>query len=108
MKTQLHYTHLWPNVIKIGLPLTNTRYIHVKSPGDSETPNPLPAYFIRGGTSKGIFLNAKDLPKDRSKWTDVCYSFDALPTQFEWQSDSLDVAIWACYWLDLLWDHGLS
>jgi len=32
------------------------------------TTNPLPATFLRGGTSKGIFLNRADLPKDRSQW----------------------------------------
>ncbi|KAG6829022.1 hypothetical protein H0H92_005930 [Tricholoma furcatifolium] len=32
------------------------------------TPNPLPASFLRGGTSKGIFLNKSNLPADRSQW----------------------------------------
>jgi len=31
-------------------------------------PNPLPASFFRGGTSKGIFLNRATLPTDPSKW----------------------------------------
>ncbi|KAK0212098.1 PrpF protein [Desarmillaria ectypa] len=34
----------------------------------SETPNPLPAAFLRGGTSKGIFINRVHLPADRSAW----------------------------------------
>lgn len=29
---------------------------------------PLPAWIIRGGTSKGVFLRARDLPADRSLW----------------------------------------
>ncbi|KAK0446976.1 PrpF protein [Desarmillaria tabescens] len=34
----------------------------------TETPNPLPATFLRGGTSKGIFINRDHLPADRSAW----------------------------------------
>lgn len=30
--------------------------------------NPIPASFLRGGTSKGIFLNHDHLPPDRSQW----------------------------------------
>ncbi|KAH8101023.1 DUF453 domain-containing protein [Cristinia sonorae] len=30
--------------------------------------NPLPATFLRGGTSKGIFINRADLPEDRRAW----------------------------------------
>lgn len=30
--------------------------------------NPLPATFMRGGTSKGIFINRANLPEDRSQW----------------------------------------
>jgi 2-methylaconitate cis-trans-isomerase PrpF len=30
--------------------------------------NPIPASFLRGGTSKGIFLNHAHLPPDRSQW----------------------------------------
>jgi 2-methylaconitate cis-trans-isomerase PrpF len=30
--------------------------------------NPLPATFLRGGTSKGIFLKRSDLPDDRAQW----------------------------------------
>ncbi|GBE87907.1 Aconitate-delta-isomerase 1 [Sparassis crispa] len=32
------------------------------------TRNPLPATFLRGGTSKGIYLNRADLPEDRTQW----------------------------------------
>ena len=31
-------------------------------------PNPLPTTFLRGGTSKGIFLNKSTLPADQEKW----------------------------------------
>ncbi|RDB20796.1 putative isomerase YraM [Hypsizygus marmoreus] len=34
----------------------------------TDTPNPIPASFLRGGTSKGIFLNRSTLPSDRSEW----------------------------------------
>ncbi|KZT23070.1 DUF453-domain-containing protein [Neolentinus lepideus HHB14362 ss-1] len=30
--------------------------------------NPIPATFLRGGTSKGIYLNKSDLPADESQW----------------------------------------
>ena len=33
--------------------------------------NPLPAWFLRGGTSKGIFLNEADLPQDRAEWDPI-------------------------------------
>ncbi|KZP20711.1 DUF453-domain-containing protein [Athelia psychrophila] len=32
------------------------------------TANPIPATFLRGGTSKGIFLKRSDLPEDRKQW----------------------------------------
>ncbi|KAF9461853.1 PrpF protein, partial [Collybia nuda] len=34
----------------------------------NNTPNPIPASFLRGGTSKGIFLNQSSLPPDRAHW----------------------------------------
>jgi 2-methylaconitate cis-trans-isomerase PrpF len=34
-------------------------------------PNPLPATFLRGGTSKGIFIKRSDLPDDRSQWDPI-------------------------------------
>ncbi|KAK1231938.1 hypothetical protein PQX77_004931 [Marasmius sp. AFHP31] len=33
--------------------------------------NPLPASFLRGGTSKGIYLNQNDLPSDKSLWNPI-------------------------------------
>ncbi|KAI0367972.1 DUF453 domain-containing protein [Pilatotrama ljubarskyi] len=35
------------------------------------TANPLPATFMRGGTSKGIFLKRSDLPEDPKDWMPV-------------------------------------
>ncbi|KIJ39031.1 hypothetical protein M422DRAFT_32891 [Sphaerobolus stellatus SS14] len=37
----------------------------------SSTTNPLPATFIRGGTSKGIFINAAHLPPSRAEWPNI-------------------------------------
>ncbi|THH12453.1 hypothetical protein EW146_g7679 [Bondarzewia mesenterica] len=34
-------------------------------------PNPIPATFLRGGTSKGIFINRAHLPEDRSEWDPI-------------------------------------
>ncbi|KAI0267635.1 DUF453 domain-containing protein [Gloeopeniophorella convolvens] len=33
--------------------------------------NPIPATFLRGGTSKGIFLNRAHLPPDQSQWDTI-------------------------------------
>ncbi|KAF8526576.1 PrpF protein [Hysterangium stoloniferum] len=41
------------------------------SSSSSTPPNPLPATFIRGGTSKGIFINRKHLPVSRSEWASI-------------------------------------
>ena len=37
----------------------------------STTANPIPATFLRGGTSKGIFLNKSVLPADPSHWDPI-------------------------------------
>ncbi|KAF9524991.1 PrpF protein [Crepidotus variabilis] len=37
----------------------------------AEASNPISASFLRGGTSKGIFLQEKDLPSDRSQWDKI-------------------------------------
>ena len=37
----------------------------------TQIPNPLPAAFLRGGTSKGIFINRKHLPPTRSDWYSI-------------------------------------
>jgi len=33
--------------------------------------NPIPASFLRGGTSKGIYLNRAHLPRDQSQWAAI-------------------------------------
>lgn len=33
-----------------------------------KTPNPIPSAFIRGGTSKGVFINRKYLPENQEEW----------------------------------------
>jgi 2-methylaconitate cis-trans-isomerase PrpF len=35
------------------------------------TLNPIPATFLRGGTSKGVFLNRAHLPEDQSQWSPI-------------------------------------
>ncbi|KAG2125508.1 PrpF protein-domain-containing protein [Suillus clintonianus] len=35
------------------------------------TLNPIPATFLRGGTSKGVFLNRAHLPEDQSQWAPI-------------------------------------
>nr|VWP01287.1 N/A [Ganoderma boninense] len=37
----------------------------------SHVANPLPATFLRGGTSKGIFLKRSDLPENPKEWTPI-------------------------------------
>ncbi|KAH8112738.1 PrpF protein [Phellopilus nigrolimitatus] len=34
-------------------------------------PNPLPATFLRGGTSKGVYIQRSLLPKDRAEWSSI-------------------------------------
>ncbi|KLO17119.1 DUF453 domain-containing protein [Schizopora paradoxa] len=38
---------------------------------DRAVPNPIPACFLRGGTSKGIFIHRKYLPSDRKDWDSI-------------------------------------
>ena len=49
---------------------TSNKLIEI-SPQTYRTPNPIPAAFIRGGTSKGIFLNRKHLPEDVAEWDPI-------------------------------------
>ena len=37
----------------------------------TRTLNPIPATFLRGGTSKGVFINRSDLPEDQSQWDPI-------------------------------------
>ncbi|KIJ60332.1 hypothetical protein HYDPIDRAFT_117221 [Hydnomerulius pinastri MD-312] len=47
--------------------------------GSSSVQNPIPATFLRGGTSKGIFLNRDHLPEDRSQWAPICLGVMGSP-----------------------------
>jgi 2-methylaconitate cis-trans-isomerase PrpF len=47
-------------------PPQRTRHI-----SSATCPNPLPATFMRGGTSKGIFLNRRHLPRDERDWAPI-------------------------------------
>lgn len=47
------------------------KYSHVRLFSTQSIRNPLPAWFLRGGTSKGIFLNQADLPQDRAEWDPI-------------------------------------
>lgn len=47
--------------------ILNRRYMS----STNDTPNPIPATFLRGGTSKGVFLNRSVLPADRSRWDGI-------------------------------------
>ena len=58
-------THLHKGVPIRKLWSTSSR--HSPTP----TPNPIPASFIRGGTSKGIFINRRHLPVDAKLWTPI-------------------------------------
>ncbi|THH10883.1 hypothetical protein EW145_g1036 [Phellinidium pouzarii] len=44
---------------------------HARGLSLSKVANPLPATFLRGGTSKGIYLKSTDLPKDRADWAPI-------------------------------------
>src|SRR5579863_4218329 len=41
--------------------------------------NPIPASFLRGGTSKGIFLNRAHLPPDQSQWDAILLGIMGSP-----------------------------
>ncbi len=41
--------------------------------------NPIPATYIRGGTSKGVFLQEKHLPSDRSQWDAILLGIMGSP-----------------------------
>ncbi|KAF9012734.1 PrpF protein [Cyathus striatus] len=48
----------------------------------SEVANPLPATFLRGGTSKGIFLRTTDLPKDTALWPRIFQGLMGSPDPY--------------------------
>lgn len=47
--------------------------------GVSGTPNPLPASYLRGGTSKGVFINRAHLPAERAKWDRILLGLMGSP-----------------------------
>jgi len=57
----------------LRIPLSATSILHCARCYSSVTgaTNPIPATFLRGGTSKGIFLNRVHLPPDQSQWDPI-------------------------------------
>jgi len=55
----------------------------------ADVPNPLPASFLRGGTSKGIFISSHWLPKDRSLWDPIFLKIMGSPDPFGRQLDGI-------------------
>ena len=45
----------------------------------SRTANPLPATFLRGGTSKGVFIKRSDLPHDPQEWSPILQGIMGSP-----------------------------
>ena len=55
---------------------TSGTVIHLRVPPKSystapKTSNPIPSAFIRGGTSKGVFINRKYLPENQEEWATI-------------------------------------
>lgn len=50
---------------------TSLRIMQARSLSHWQVANPLPATFLRGGTSKGIFLRRRDLPDNPKEWTPI-------------------------------------
>ena len=53
-----------PACLKLSVGCQRTHY-------SSHFADQIPATFLRGGTSKGIFLNRDQLPKDRTEWDSI-------------------------------------
>lgn len=49
----------------------------------------VPAVFMRGGTSKGVFFHARDLPSDREGWNAVFRAAMGSPDPYERQLDGM-------------------
>jgi 2-methylaconitate cis-trans-isomerase PrpF len=58
---------VFASITEMVQPVTS-RTIIAKAISSDAITNPIPASFLRGGTSKGIFINRAVLPIDRSKW----------------------------------------
>jgi len=50
---------------------------------------PIPAVFMRGGTSKAIMFHARDLPADRAAWDDLFAAAMGSPDPFGRQLDGM-------------------
>ncbi len=50
---------------------------------------PIPAVFMRGGTSKAIMFHARDLPEDRAAWADLFTAAMGSPDPFGRQLDGM-------------------
>ena len=49
----------------------------------------IPAAFMRGGTSKAVVFNAKDLPRDRAQWDEVFLAAIGSPDPYGRQLDGM-------------------
>jgi hypothetical protein len=50
--------------------------------GRNPPANPLPAMFLRGGTSKGIFINRNHLPENPEEWNNVFLGLMGSPDPY--------------------------
>src|ERR1700742_5370231 len=67
-----------PAIATVRIP---ARYLAVAS---WQTPNPIQASFLRGGTSKGIFLLRSRLPLERDKWDKIFLGIMGSPDPRQW------------------------
>ncbi|KAK7030686.1 putative isomerase YraM [Favolaschia claudopus] len=51
--------------------LSARRYMASSTIQQAHTKNPIPASFLRGGTSKGIFIHRDNLPSNRDEWSRI-------------------------------------
>jgi 2-methylaconitate cis-trans-isomerase PrpF len=49
----------------------------------------IPAVFMRGGTSKGLMIHARDLPEDREEWAPLICGATGSPDEFGRQLDGM-------------------
>ncbi|KAM6497826.1 PrpF protein [Amanita muscaria] len=54
-----------------------------------QIPNPIPATFLRGGASKGIFLNRTHLPSSSSQWGPIFLGIMGSPDQYNRQLNGM-------------------
>jgi 2-methylaconitate cis-trans-isomerase PrpF len=79
----------------IGLAINSSRIpgtsrsVHSHPASLEDVPNPLPATFVRGGTSKGIFINSSHLPEDRSLWKPIFLGLMGSPDPYSRQLNGM-------------------